>query len=143
VSNEVSEDIVVHASTDEVMEVIADFETYPDWQSEMKEAEVLETDEDGWGTKARFLLDAGILQARFTLVYTYTEYEMRWRLVDGDKLRRNDGVYALEDLGDGTTRVTYRVDVEPTVPIPAVLRRKAAQRVVHSALRDLKHRVEG
>ena len=31
------------------------------------------------------------------------------------------------DLGDGTTRVTYEVDIVPTIPVPGIMRRKAAK----------------
>jgi ribosome-associated toxin RatA of RatAB toxin-antitoxin module len=44
VTNAVQDSIVVHADPDAVWDVIADFEAYPEWQPEIREAEVLETD---------------------------------------------------------------------------------------------------
>lgn len=138
----VRDSIVVDADADAVMDVIADFEAYPEWQDEIKDVEVLETDEDGWGTKVRFRVDAKIFSTDLVLSYTYTSDEMRWVLIEGDQVKRNDGVYHLEPLGDGRTRVTYELVVEPAIPMPGMLRRKAAKRIVDGALRGMRHRVE-
>ena len=51
--------IVVEAEPAEVMEVIADFARYPEWTGEVKEAEVLSTDDRGRAEQVRLLLDAG------------------------------------------------------------------------------------
>jgi ribosome-associated toxin RatA of RatAB toxin-antitoxin module len=141
-SEAVRESIVVAADPDTIMDVIADFEAYPDWQKEFKEAEILESDADGWGTKVRYKVDAKVISAEYVLAYTYTDNEMRWELVDGDQLRKNEGTYTLEDQGDGTTLVTYELEVETSIPMPGMLRRKAAKRIVDGALKDMKQRVE-
>jgi ribosome-associated toxin RatA of RatAB toxin-antitoxin module len=138
----VRESIVVEADPDTIMDVIADFEAYPEWQSEMKEAEILETDGDGWGKQVRYKVDAKVFSAEYVLAYTYGENEMRWSLVEGDQLRKNEGVYLLEEQDDGTTLVTYELEVEPSIPMPGMLRRKAAKKIVDGALKDMKRRVE-
>jgi uncharacterized membrane protein len=138
----VSDTIVVAAGPDAIFDVIADFEAYPEWQDEFKEVEILEADADGWGTKVRFVVDAKVMTARIVLSYEYSDDAMRWVLVEGDGVRKNDGAYLLEDLGDGTTRVTYEVEIEPAVPMPGMLRRKAAKRIAEGALRGMKLRVE-
>jgi ribosome-associated toxin RatA of RatAB toxin-antitoxin module len=152
VSEGVKEDIIVEASPDDVMDFIADFEAYPKWNDEIKEAEILETDDDGWGTKVRYVVDAKLLSTSYVLGYTYHDtpgesggdgYRMEWHLVEGDQVRKVDGVYVLVDQGDGTTKVTYDLEVEPSFSVPKVMRRKAAQRIVHNALEGVKKHVEG
>lgn len=138
----VSDRIVVRADPDRVLEVISDFESYPAWQDEIREVEVLETDEDGWGTRVRLVVDARLFRTTMVLAYSYTATSMRWELVEGDQVRRNDGRYDLTDLGDGTTAVEYRLEIEPTVPVPVPLRRRAARRIVEGALAGMKRRVE-
>jgi ribosome-associated toxin RatA of RatAB toxin-antitoxin module len=142
VADSVQDSIVVHADADTVWDVIADFEAYPEWQPDVKEVEVLETDEAGWGTKARFVVDAKIFQATLVLDYSYTDDAMRWVLVDGEGVRKNDGSYTVEPREDGTTKVTYELEVVPSVPVPGVMRRAAAKRIVEAALRDMKRRAE-
>jgi uncharacterized membrane protein len=138
----VRDSIVVAAGPDAVMDVIADFATYPEWQDEILEVEILETDDDGWGTKVRFLVDAKVMRTNLVLSYTYSDDAMRWVLVEGDQMKRNDGAYLLDDRGDGTTEVTYELIAEPSMPMPGMLRRKAAKRIVEGALKGMKARVE-
>ncbi|MGI8874725.1 MAG: SRPBCC family protein [Egibacteraceae bacterium] len=141
-SNTVEDRIVVAADLDAVFDVIADFDAYPDWQAEVKEAQTLQTDADGRGTRVRFLVDARVIKARLVLDYTYTDTSMEWVLVEGDGVRRNDGRYDLRELGDGTTEVTYALEVEPSVPVPGLIRRQAAKRIIDGALAGMKRRVE-
>lgn len=141
-ADRVQESIVVQADVATVLETVASFDDYPEWQDEMKAAETLETDENGWGTKARFTVDAKVLSATFTLTYEYTETSMSWTLVEGDKLTQNDGSYELKDLGDGRTEVTYTLEVGLSVPLPGMVRRRAAKQIVGSGLKGLKQRVE-
>jgi len=142
VADSVQDSIVVNADPDTVLDVVADFSSYPEWQDEMIEGAVLETGPDGRGTKARFVVDAKVARATLVLAYTYTPTSMSWKLVESDKLRRNDGSYVLEDLGDGRTKVTYALEVEVGVPMPGMMRRQAAKRIVDSGLKGLKSRVE-
>lgn len=141
-SDAVSDSIIVHADPDTIMEVIADFPSYPDWQEEIKEVEVLDTDEDGWATQVRYRVDAKLFSTTYVLAYAYTDTAMRWTLVEGDQVRKIDGAYTLEDQGDGTTRVTYDLEVEPAISLPGMLKRKAAQRIIDGALKGMKRRVE-
>ncbi|MDP9405190.1 MAG: SRPBCC family protein [Actinomycetota bacterium] len=134
--------IVVAADPDTIMDVIGDFEAYPEWQPEVRGVEVLETDDDGWGTRVRFTVDAKVALATYVLDYTYRDTEMRWTLVEGDKLRRNDGAYTLHDRGDGTTEVHYELELEPTVSVPGLIRRQVAKRIADTALKGMKRRVE-
>lgn len=141
-SEAVSESITVQAGPDAVMDVIADFEAYPEWQREIKAVEVLETDDDGWGTAVRFTVDAKIFSMTYVLGYTYTDDTMHWTLLEGDQVRKIDGSYHLADKGDGTTEVTYHLEVVPAITLPKTVRRKAAQRIVDGALAGMKARVE-
>jgi ribosome-associated toxin RatA of RatAB toxin-antitoxin module len=138
----VRDSIDVEAGPDAVMDVIADFEAYPEWQPDITDVEILETDEDGWGTLVRFIVDARVFRATLVLSYTYTDTEMRWVLVEGEGVKRNDGVYLLEDLGGEATRVTYELTTEPSIPVPALLRRQGARKIVSGALKGMKRRVE-
>lgn len=141
-SEAVSGQIIVQAGADAVMDVIADFEAYPEWQDEITAAEILETDDDGWGTAVRFTVDAKVFSMTYVLAYTYTDDAMSWTLREGDQVRKIDGTYELAEQDDGSTLVTYELEVEPAITLPKVLRRKAAQRIVDGALKGMKRRVE-
>lgn len=141
-SESVRESVLVKADPDTIMDVIADFDAYPDWQPDFKSVEILETDEDGWATKVRFVLDAMIMTTTYTLAYSYTDTSMSWHLVEGEQVRSLDGSYTLEDQGDGTTKVTYDLQVEPAIAVPGMLKRRATKKIVDSALKGMKQRVE-
>lgn len=138
----VSDHIAVQADPDTVMDVIVDYESYPDWQPEIKEAEILETDEDGWGTRVRFAVDAKVLTAEYVLRYTYGDDFVEWHLDESGQLDALDGIYRLQELEGGRTDVEYELDVVPSVRLPGMLRRQAARRIVDGALKGLKQRVE-
>ncbi len=138
----VSDSVVVQADAAAVWDVIADFDAYPEWNDEIVEAQTLEVGEDGWGTRAWFRIDAGVLQAEVVLAYAYTDWSLRWWLEEGDKVRRNDGTYELDPREDGTTEVRYELEIEPRVRVPAVLRRQAARRIVARALEGMRHQAE-
>ena len=141
-SETVRESVVIKADPDTIMDVIADFDAYRDWQPDFKSVEVLETDADGWATRVRFVLDAMIMTTTYTLAYRYTETSMSWDLVEGEQVRKLEGSYTLEDAGDGQTNVTYQLEVDPTISVPGILKRKATKKIVDSALKGLKQRVE-
>jgi hypothetical protein len=66
---------------------------------------------------------------------------VRWSLVSSSLLRSLDGVYRLASKGSGTD-VTYELTVDIAIPMIGLLKRKAERRLIDSALKDLKKRVE-
>jgi ribosome-associated toxin RatA of RatAB toxin-antitoxin module len=126
----------------EILEVIADFESYPDWVGNMEDVQVLERDRRGRGAVVAFRLRTPLLAAEYTLAYRYAPRDggVSWTYREGT-LQDLSGSYDLEALGDAT-RVTYRLDVELGMPLPGLIKRQAAKQIVRSALNDLKRRVE-
>jgi len=139
--------ILVDAAPADVLDVIADFDAYPEWTGAVRSAEVLEEDEDGWATQVRFVLDAGALRDTYTLAYTWDFAEdgtgtVAWTLVQAGILKAMDGAYRLEPAGEGT-QVTYLLSVELNMPMLGMLRRKAEKTIIDTALKELKKRAEG
>jgi ribosome-associated toxin RatA of RatAB toxin-antitoxin module len=133
----------VVASPAEVMAVIGDFESYPDWVGNLEDVRVLARDKRGRGTRVAFRLRTPVLTAAYTLAYRYAARDagVSWTYVKGT-LEDLSGSYTLEPTGDDTTLVTYRLDVELGMPLPGLVKRQAAKQIVRSALSDLKRRVE-
>jgi len=142
VSDVVRDAVRVEASPEDVMAVIADVEAYPSWQEEIKEAEVLESDEQGRPLRARLSVDAKLFTTTYVLRYDYPEGEMRWELEESDQLRELTGRYVLEP-DDGGTKATYELTVVPRMRVPGLMRRQAARRIVDGALESMRRRVEG
>lgn len=139
--------ILVGAEPAEVLDVIADFEAYPDWTGAVREAQVLELDELGWARAVRFTLDAGALRDTYILEYEW-DFDsdglgtVTWGLVEANILKAMDGRYRLRRTDD-STEVTYTLAVEVKMPMLGMLRRKAEKVIIDTALHELKKRVEG
>ena len=134
--------IVVNASPKDIMAVIADFESYPEWADSMRETEVLSTDEAGRPKQVRFKVDAGAISDEYTLDYKWARNEVTWTLVQAKMVKGLDGAYLLTDLGEEGTEVTYRLAVDVSIPMIGMLKRKAEKVIIDTALKGLKKRVE-
>jgi hypothetical protein len=130
---------VVAGSPEDCMAALLDFAGYPEWQSAVKDAEVLERGET---PVVEFHVDARIRTVRYVLRY-HPEPPTRlwWEYVEGD-LRSVSGEYLLEDLGDGTTRATYRLEIDPGRFLPGPLKKALTETVMRGSVRELKARVE-
>lgn len=135
--------IYIEADPTAVMDVIADIAAYPQWVSEYKQAEVLETGADGYPKVARLALDAAVIKDTMVLSYDWAadHRSVRWSLVSSSLLKALDGEYLLTPKGSGT-EVTYELAVDLMIPMIGLLKRKAERRLTDSALKDLKKRVE-
>ena len=140
--------IDIAASPGEVLDVIADFESYPEWAAEVKKVEVLTEEGDGWADQVRFTLDAGAIKDTYVLDY---EWDVRkngtgvvsWGLVEASVLKAMNGSYTLAAKGSDGTTVTYRLAVDVKIPMLGMLKRKAEKVIIDTALKELKKRVEG
>jgi hypothetical protein len=140
-----TQSIVIDASPARIAEVICDFARYPEWATAVKVAEVVEEYEDGYASQVRFVLDAGVVADDYTLAYEYAEdiSRIEWHLVAPSKMQRaQSGSYDIVDNGDGTSTVTYTLEVELSIGMLGMFKRKAEKMIMDTALRELKRRVE-
>jgi ribosome-associated toxin RatA of RatAB toxin-antitoxin module len=137
--------ISIGAGPAAVMDVIADFEAYPEWTGAVKEVEVRSSASSGRAKEVWFRLDAGAIKDAYTLAYTWKgQQEVRWSLVEAEHiLKTMDGAYLLADNGDGSTTVTYQLAVDVKMPLLGMMKRKAEKVIIDTALKELKKRVEG
>ncbi|GIE96805.1 SRPBCC family protein [Paractinoplanes rishiriensis] len=140
-----TQSIQVHAPVDRVAAVICDFPRYPEWVDACKQVEVLQEYEDGYAAQVRFVIDAGVMADDYTLEYAYADdlSRIEWHLVEPSKTQKSQqGSYDLESAGDGTTTVTYSLEVELSIGMLGMFRRKAEKLIMDTALKQLKRRVE-
>jgi len=129
-----------------ILDVIADFDSYPEWSGEVKKVAVISEDGDGWANRVQFTLDAGALKDTFILEYDWDVSEdgtgvISWTLVSGHVLKAMNGSYTLDANGSGTD-VTYRLSVDVKIPMLGMLKRKAEKIIIDTALTALKKHVE-
>lgn len=135
--------IEIEGTPEEILAVILDFESYPEWVDGIRSAEVTGRDDLGRGTEVAFEFSAMGFSARYTLAYEYPADGVGWTTAEASGAVRDiEGEYVLEAL-NGDTEVTYRLAVEVAVPIPGFLKRRADRQAITTALEGLKRRVEG
>ncbi len=139
-----SERIRIDAPAERCWDVAVDFESYPEWVRDVKESRILDTDAEGRGTQVEFRAAALGKSIRYILAYDFDDapHSFSWRFVEGDMLRRLDGSYRFEPDGADSTRVHYDLAVELAVPLPGLVKRRAASLIMGSALKELKKQVE-
>ena len=137
---------VINASAAEIMDVLTDFEAYPEW-AEVKSVRVLERGEGSLGTKVHFEVEVPVLgAASYTLAYRYAPADggMSWVSTQAQgAVSHISGEYLLSQVDDRETKVIYRLSVDLGVLLPGFVRTQGERRVIENALDGLKRRVEG
>jgi ribosome-associated toxin RatA of RatAB toxin-antitoxin module len=137
--------IVIEASAAEIMDVLTEYEAYPEW-ADVKSASVLERGEGGLATKVAFQVDVPLLgKASYTLAYRYAPADagLSWVTTEARGSVSNiSGEYLLTEIDHRETKVVYRLNVELGVLLPGFVRTQGAKRVIENALEGLKRRVE-
>jgi ribosome-associated toxin RatA of RatAB toxin-antitoxin module len=144
VADQATEHMSVAAPPERCFAVVADLERYPEWAADIKEVEVKERDGQGRPQLVTLRAAAFGRSTSMTLAYDYSEAPrvLSWKLTQGDITTKWDGSYIFEPNGDGGTDVTYHVEAELRVPIPGFIKMRATSRIMATAMRELKARVE-
>ncbi|MEA2497658.1 MAG: hypothetical protein QOH26_63 [Actinomycetota bacterium] len=138
----VKDAIDVNATAEEIFDVATDFEAYPDWNSNIKKAEVKKKDSQGRATEVWYEVDAKVKTVQYTLKYSYSKApeHFSWSLKSGD-VKKLTGSYTFDEF-DGVTEVRYETEVDPGFPMPGFVKKQAQKQIAKGALKDLKKRVE-
>jgi hypothetical protein len=135
--------ISVAAPRADVMAVIADFASYPEWASSVRAAEVIGSDQGGRASLVRFRLDAGVIRDSYVLSYDWDgDSGVRWDIAEpGSVITALSGGYLLAEASAGT-EVTYDLAVDVRIPMPGLLKRRAEKTIIETALKGLRDRAE-
>jgi len=132
---------LIAADPQACFDAITDFDTYPQWQSAVRECRVLSRDGQK-GTLVETVIDAKVRKVRYVLRYhAEPPHRLWWDYVEGD-VKSIAGGYDFDDAGDGATRATYRVAIDPGRMVPGPVRRLLAGPVTRTSVRELRQRVE-
>jgi len=133
--------IRIAAPPERILDVIADFPSYPRWAAVVKSTEVLSTGPDGRPEQVRFRIDAGAVQDDYVLAYSWSPRRVDWHLVRGQMQKSQEGSYVLQPAG-GDTEVTYSLTVDLVMPMLGMFKRKAEKVILDTALKELKKQAE-
>ena len=142
-ADQATETMEIAAPPERILDLLLDFEAYPIWAQDLKGVTVDRRDDEGRGEEGTFRAAAMGRSTSYTLRYDHRDDGLAWRLVRGDIMRQLDGSYRLEPGGGpGRTRVTYHLAVDLVIPLPGFVKRRAEQKIIHTALRELRAHAE-
>jgi ribosome-associated toxin RatA of RatAB toxin-antitoxin module len=132
-------EIEFRASPAAVMDVLVDFERYPEFIPEMRSVRVVRSEDEIW--EVAFTLEL-IRRVQYTLrLERDGASALRWSMVEGI-FRANDGRWHLEPTDDGATRARYEIDLDAGLFLPGSLVQTLVTRMLPDMLERFKGRIE-
>ena len=135
-----SREVVIEATPDEIMDVLFDLESLPQWSSAHRKVEILERDEQGHPKRSRQVVRVVGVNDEQVLDYTVHDDGVSWTLVSSTSQKAQDARYTLTPDGD-STRVHFKLTVDLTVPVPGFLVKKGAKGLMETATDGLRKQV--
>jgi coenzyme Q-binding protein COQ10 len=132
---------VFDVPAEKIYQVLIDYASYPDFVDGVTSIEIHHQDEAG----AKVTYNLSLIK---TFSYTIDlKHELNqsvsWSLVDGDFFSSNNGSWTLRDQGDGTTEVTYTLDVDFKVKVPGLISKKLTKSNLPSMMKSVHQRAKG
>jgi uncharacterized membrane protein len=138
--------VEIAAPIERCYEIAADVENSPEWQGSLKDVEVLERDGERRPVLVETESDAKVKTVRTLLRFSYEPpTAIHWVQEKGDT-KSLHGWWSFESIGDGRTRATYSLEVDPGRMLGLLLRGPAEGKVrdflVGGAAEGLKQKAE-
>ena len=135
-----SREVVIEATPEEILGVIADVETAPSWSPQYQSAEILDTYDDGRPRRVKMRVKAAGLTDDLEVEYFFTANTAGWTLIKSGQLKAQDATYTLTPSGDSTT-VRFDLKVDPSIPIPGFIMKRAIKGAMETATDGLRKQV--
>ncbi|MBU3686998.1 MAG: cyclase [Nitrosomonadaceae bacterium] len=135
-----SRDVVIEATPEEIFDVIADVTTAHTWSPQYQSAEILETYDNGRPKTVKMKVKAAGLTDEQVVEYTWGENTAGWTLVKAGQLRSQEATYTLTPEG-AKTKVRFDITVDPSVPLPGFILKRAMKGAMETATDGLRKQV--
>lgn len=128
------------ATPEACFDAVADFGSYTEWSSNVQSVAILESGDHS--AVVEFFVDAKVRKVRYVLRYHFEPpSRIWWEYVEGD-VKSVEGEYRFDPAGDGRTRLTYRLTMDPGAFLPAPIKKVLVNSVMKDSVQDLKRHVE-
>jgi ribosome-associated toxin RatA of RatAB toxin-antitoxin module len=135
-----SREVVIEASPEEVIDVIADVEATPDWSPQYQSAEILESYDDGRPRRVKMKVKSAGITDEQVIEYTWTDNKVSWTLISASALKSQDASYTLTPDGD-KTKVKFDITIDLSVPMPGFVLKRAMKGGTETATEGLRKQV--
>lgn len=133
-------EVIIEASPEQILEVIADIEALPDWSSAHQSVELIEVGADGRPKLAKMKVNTAGNADEQVIAYTWSDNSVSWTLVSSSKLRTQEGRYTVMPEGE-RTRLKFELTVDPTIPVPGFLLKRIIKGSMQTATDGLRTHV--
>jgi ribosome-associated toxin RatA of RatAB toxin-antitoxin module len=135
-----SREVVIEASPEEIIDVIADIESTPTWSPQYQSAEVLEAYDNGRPKRVKMKIKTAGITDEQVVEYTWADDVVSWTLVSAGQLKSQEASYTLTADGD-RTKVRFDIAVDLSVPLPGFILKRAMKGGVETATDGLRKQV--
>ncbi|MBP2450153.1 MULTISPECIES: SRPBCC family protein [Mycobacteriaceae] len=135
-----SREVVIEATPQEILDVVADVEATPSWSPQYQRAEILESYDDGRPKQVKMTVKAAGLTDEQVIEYTWSENKVSWTLVRAGQLKAQDASYTLTPDGD-KTKVRFDISIDLSVPLPGFILKRTMKGGVETATEGLRKQV--
>jgi len=135
-----SREVVIEASPEEILDVIADVESTPTWSPQYQSAEVLEAYDDGRPKRVKMKIKTAGISDEQVVEYTWSDDVVRWTLVSAGQLKAQDASYTLTPDGE-KTKVQFDISIDLAIPLPGFVLKRAMKGGVETATDGLRKQV--
>lgn len=135
-----SREVVIEATPEEILDVIADVEATPTWSPQYQKAEILDRYPDGRPKQVEMTVKAAGLTDVMVIEYTWSDNGVTWTLVSSGQLKAQDAGYTLTPDGD-KTRVKFDMLIDLSIPMPGFILKRTLKGGMETATDGLRKQV--
>jgi ribosome-associated toxin RatA of RatAB toxin-antitoxin module len=135
-----SREVVIEATPEAILDVIADVESTPTWSPQYQRAEILESYPDGRPKQVKMTVKASGLTDVQVIEYTWTDSSVSWTLVSSGQLKAQDAKYTLTPDG-GKTKVKFDMLIDLSIPMPGFILKRTLKGGMETATDGLRKQV--
>lgn len=139
----VSKTVEVAADAETILAIVADFEAYPLWNDEVTGCWILARYDDGRPSQLR--LDTSVQGMEGTYiqaVYYPGPGQIQTVMQQGEHFAKQEQLFSAVAMGPGCALLTVDMDVETTLPVPAMMVKKVVNDALEHVAGNLKARAE-
>jgi ribosome-associated toxin RatA of RatAB toxin-antitoxin module len=138
----VSKTVEVAADAATIMAIVADFESYPQWNDEIKGLWVLARYDDGRPSQLRLdTVVQGVEGTYIQAVYYPSATQIQTVMQQGDLFTKQEQLFSVVEIGP-TTLLTVDMDVETQLAVPKPMVKKVVNDALDYLAGNLKRRAE-
>jgi ribosome-associated toxin RatA of RatAB toxin-antitoxin module len=135
-----SREVVIEATPEQILDVIADVEATPTWSPQYQSAEILDSYDNGRPKRVKMKVKAAGISDEQVIEYTWADDKVTWTLVSAGQLKAQDAGYTLTPEGD-KTRVRFDIAIDLSVPMPGFILKRTMKGGIETATDGLRKQV--